>query len=133
MLYWFSVHAIMYFESTLRRTQKTFVAHENVYLVRAKSASEARRKGIKHARSAISLTDKITINGSSVRMVFGGIRSVVSCAGDPMTSKPDRVTHMYSGVEGTYSRFLVQGRGRLRDLIRGRRTSVIYDEDPHQG
>jgi hypothetical protein len=118
----------MYFQLKGARRQRTFTIFENVYLVRARSVVEARKKARGHARWAASVEDAITVNGVSAKTMFAGLRKVVLCAGDPQTSKPDRVHRVYDGIEATYSRYRVVGRDRLNALVRGQPVSVKYEE-----
>jgi hypothetical protein len=121
---------VLYFDEG-RRGQATFVVWENVYLVFARNSREAAKKAEKLGRADCVEDDGLTADGKPVRLVFGGVRKVISCAANPRAKDgvlTSDVPVMYSGVEATFSQFLVRGRKKLRSLIAGRSTSIDYQE-----
>lgn len=125
---WFAAHVILYFDQ-LRRRQATFVVWENVYLVFARTGREAARKAEARGRAECIEDDTLEVGGKPARLVFGGVRKVISCAADPEAKDgvlTSDVSVLYSGVEATFSKFVVRGRSKLRSLIAGRKTSVEY-------
>ena len=126
---WFAGHVVLYFDEGPRH-QGAFVVWENVYLILARTPREATKKAEKLGR-AECVEQALTVNGKPARLVFGGVRKVLSCAADPMakdgTLTPD-VPILYSGIEATFSQFVVRNKKDLRSLIAGRPTKVAYEE-----
>jgi len=126
---WFAGHVVLYFDEG-RRGQATFVVWENVYLILARNSREAAKKAEKLGR-ADCVEDGLTADGKPVRLVFGGVRKVISCAANPMANDgvlTSDVPVLYSGIEATFSKFLVHGRKKLRSLIAGQPTSIDYQQ-----
>jgi hypothetical protein len=127
---WFAAHVVNYFDDG-RRTQKSFVVWENVYLISARTGSAARRRAETLGRRECKYSGTLTLNGKPVRMVFGGVRKVVWCAADPFrddgTVTPE-VSSLYDGVEATFSQFIVAGRRNLRALIGGEAVTLTIDD-----
>jgi hypothetical protein len=126
---WFAGHVVLYFDEGPRH-QETFVVWENVYLILARTPREAAKKAEKLGR-AECIEQALTVEGRPARLVFGGVRKVISCAADPMANDgvltPD-VPLLYSGVEATFSQFVVRSKKDLRSLIAGRPTNIAYEE-----
>jgi hypothetical protein len=124
---WFAAHAIMYFRT--RSTQREFYVWENVYLIKAQSARQAKSAASRFAKAASGADHgDLRIQNKPATLVFGGIRKVVECQGDPTTFKPAVVRVIHDGVEATYSKYTVRGKNSLRALIKGRPVTVVYDE-----
>jgi hypothetical protein len=120
---------VLYFAEA--RRQATFVVWENVYLILARSPREAAKKAELLGRAECVEQGALRVNGKQARLAFGGVRKVISCAANPMAKDgalTSNVPHLYSGVEATFSQFLVRGRKKLRSLIAGRPTSIDYEE-----
>jgi hypothetical protein len=118
---WFAGHVILYFKEA-RRRQTTFVVWENVYLILARTLREAAKKAEALGRAECIDQGSLKVNGKPARMAFGGVRKVISCAANPMAKDgvlTSQVPLLYSGVEATFSQFLVRGRKNLRSLIAG--------------
>jgi hypothetical protein len=127
---WFAGHVILYFDQG-RRRQATFVVWENVYLVFARTGRQAAKKVEALGRAECVEDDSLTVGGKPARLVFGGVRKVLSCAADPAAKDgglTSDVPVMYSGVEATFSEFVVRGRNKLRALIAGRPISLEYQK-----
>jgi hypothetical protein len=58
--------------------------------------------------------------------VFGGLRKIVECLGDPTTFQRNDVIRMHDGVEATYSCFVVRGKKDLDRLIDGKQVKLLY-------
>ncbi len=126
---WFAGHVVLYFEQA-RRRQATFVVWENVYLILARNSREAAKKAELLGRAECGQGD-LEVHGRPARLAFGGVRKVISCAANPRANDgvlTSNVPHMYSGVEATFSQFVVRGRKKLRSLIAGRPTKVDYEK-----
>ena len=124
---WYAVHVINYFRLR-KRIEKSYLVFENVYVVRARSFEEARIRGEQYGREDAAVEDQTTINGVPARQIFGGVRKIVACAARAGAPQGPEVVRMQDGVEATYSRFIVNGQGRLRALLRGKRVAAIYEE-----
>lgn len=125
---WFAAHVVLYFDER-RRRQATFVAWENVYLIFARNVRQAAKKAEQLGRAECVEDAGLTVNGRPARMVFGGVRKVLWCAANPAAQDGllvPQVPVMYSGVEATFSEFVVRGRKQLRALIAGRPTRLDY-------
>lgn len=122
---WYAVSAILAMQ---RRTRPRYLVFENVYLVRAKSPVDARKRGAILGQAEARAQDGLTWNGQPAQMVFGGIRKVVACAANPGLPGDGTVTRIHEGAEATYSRFLVQGKAEFRKLIEGKPVPVVYEE-----
>jgi hypothetical protein len=104
---------------------------ENVYLIFARNSREAAKKAEKLGRAQCVEDDTLTVDGKPARLAFGGVRKVISCAANPMAKDgvlTSDVPVMYSGVEATFSEFLVRGRKKLRSLVAGRPTAIDYQK-----
>jgi hypothetical protein len=126
---WFAVSAILYFRIKKSSRQANYLVWENVYLVRAESANTARRRASFYARAAAGDDGgDLIVNGRPATLVFGGVRKVVECLGDPTSFRPNVVKAIHDGVEATYSAFLVRGKSDLLRLIHGKPTKIVYKE-----
>lgn len=127
---WFAGHVLLYFDEG-RRKQAAFIVWENVYLVFARTPRDAAKKAEALGRAECGEQGELEVDGRPARLAFGGVRKVISCAADPAAKdggRTSRVALLYSGVEATFSEFLVRGKKRLRSLIAGRPTSVEYQK-----
>ena len=127
---WFAGHVVLYFDES-RRGQATFVVWENIYLIFARTPREAAKKAEALGRAECVEQGALKVDGKSARLAFGGVRKVVSCAANPIAKDGALTSHvpvLYSGVEATFSQFLVRGRKKLQSLIAGRPTSIEYQE-----
>ena len=104
------------------------MAHENVYLVRARSPAEALRKGIALGKEAAKPDDTLRWNGAPARHVVAGTRKVISCASNVKRPGDGFVREIGDGDEATYSLFVVRDRARLRRLVQGKPVEIEYVE-----
>ncbi len=129
---WYAVHFILVMEHIKRKKSgPRYLVYENVYLVRARTGAEARRKGDAIGRREVIDDDTLRWNGSPARCVYGGIRKVISCAENvhrPTDGLGGDVHTIQVGDEATYSVFAVPDRASLRRLVRGAPASVVYQE-----
>lgn len=129
MAKWYAASAVMYFRLKRSVQQTEFVAWENVYLVKASSVGEARQKARRYAKAASGDDGgDLTVDGKPATLVFGGLRKVVECIGDPTTFQRNDVIRLHDGVEATYSSFVVRSRKELDRLIRGKPAMVLYKD-----
>ena len=123
---WFAVSAVQALE---RREVPRYFVYENVYLVRATTAKNARRRGEAFARAEVEgEAGIVNWDGRPGKLSFVGIRKVVECAADPSRSGPSDVTRVYDGVEATYSCFLLRTKRELSRFISGKPVAVVYEE-----
>lgn len=122
---WFAASVILYFKFKTG-SQREFPVWENVYLIRARSPSAARRRAESLGR-AEALVDGVEWNGKPASLVYGGIRKVVSCAANPATASASTVSEIHDGTEATYSQYTVTSTA-LKALIAGEAATVRYDE-----
>lgn len=129
---WWAVHFILVMEHIKRKKSgPRYLVYENVYLVRARTGTEAHRKGEVIARQEVIPDDSLRWNGSPARWVYGGIRKVISCAENtrrPSDGAGGDVHALQDGDEATYSAFTVSDRASLRRLVRGDSATVVYEE-----
>ncbi|HYO72747.1 MAG TPA: hypothetical protein VEU33_42395, partial [Archangium sp.] len=105
---WYAASVVAYVE-LMDGTQEEYRVWENVYLFRAEDADEARALAEKHGREACAgASDGLTLDDKPARLVFGGVRKLLSCAPNPFPFKPGaspEVETIENGVEATYSSF----------------------------
>ncbi|XXF79109.1 DUF4288 domain-containing protein [Myxococcaceae bacterium GXIMD 01537] len=123
---WYAASVILYFRLKKGR-QRHFPVWENVYLIKARGAAEARERAEALGRSETA-QEGIELNGKPAELVFGGVRKLVSCAADPSVPGESTVTKLYDGVEATYSTFVAKSRADLEKLIKGESVSAVYEE-----
>lgn len=122
---WYSASVILVFKLK-RRKQANLPVWENVYLIKADSVAAARKRAEALGRAEAS-QEGLELNGKPARLVFGGVRKVISCAADPALPGDSTVTSIHDGVEATFSSFLVK-KADLKKLIRGDAVKVLYEE-----
>ncbi|HEX5748422.1 MAG TPA: DUF4288 domain-containing protein [Archangium sp.] len=117
---WYAAHVVLYFEYR-EGPQDEFPVMENVYLIHAATDEAAFARAENRGRSDCAEDDEsLTVNGRPARLVFGGVRKLISCATDAET--------LEDGVEATYSFLVVSGRQQLDALIKGEPVPVLYEE-----
>jgi hypothetical protein len=126
---WYAAHFILVIEHLKRRKRwPRYLVHENVYLVRARTHAEARRKGEALGRAEVIEDDSLRWDGSPARLVYGGIRKTISCHANLRPRKDGLVRVIRDGDEATYSVFVVRDRTSLRQLVAGKPVVVDYQE-----
>ena len=124
---WYAASVVMYFELK-DEPQQEFYLWENVYLIEADDAPQARSKA--EALGRLEEGDdggSLTWNGRPARHVYGGIRKLVSCA-PSLTGGGTDNSVIEDGMEATWSAFLVRNRQDLESFIRGEPVQVLYEE-----
>ncbi|KFA92508.1 DUF4288 domain-containing protein [Archangium violaceum] len=117
---WYAAHVVLYHEFR-EGPQEEFSVMENVYLIHAATDEEAFARAEKRGRSdCVEDDESLTVDGRPSRLVFGGVRKLISCATDTET--------LEDGVEATYSFLVVSGRQQLDSLIKGEPVPVLYEE-----
>jgi hypothetical protein len=117
---WYAAHVVLYFEFR-EGPQDEFPVMENVYLIHAATEEEAFARAEKRGRSVCVEDDEsLTVNGRPARLVFGGVRKLISCDTDAET--------LEDGVEATYSFLVVSSRQQLDALSKGEPVPVLYEE-----
>lgn len=100
--------------------------YENVVLIEAKTAGEARRIASQLGEAEEKLDDGLTIDDSPAVRVFAGIRKIITVSNpDPLDLDQDRPT---TGTEITYSEFEVPDEDALRRFALGETIDVRYLE-----
>jgi len=122
-LHWWAAHVILYFEEGRRQSQ--FLVWENVYLLRAKDASDAAKRGEELGRADCVPDETRTVGGRPAALVFGGVRRVAWCAAPPYRAEPTAL--LRDGTEATFSTFVAKTRRDLKALIGGRPVVVAYE------
>ncbi len=122
---WYAVHAVQVFE---RRKAPRFKVFENVYLVKARSPSEAKRQGAAYARVEARQSGSFEMDGQVGCLRFAGIRKVVWCASNPATLQPPEVDEMHNGTEATFLKFSLESKRDLTRFLAGRPVSVVREE-----
>lgn len=124
---WYAAHVVLYHE--LREgPQEEYPVMENVYLVHAVNEDEAFAKAERRGHSACVEDESLTVEGRPARLVFGGVRKLISCATPTESSGPSTAEAIEDGVEATYSFLRVSSRKELDDLIKGEPVQVLYEE-----
>lgn len=130
-LIWFAASAIHYFEPARRTRAQGYLASESVYLIRAGNPRAAMREAERIGVAEAAVDDNaMTLNGVPVRLTFGGIRKLLAIGPGSIELGPYPVRRMRSGVEATYSMFLVNDRRALRRLVGGKCVATEYQEEP---
>jgi hypothetical protein len=125
---WYAVHFILVIEHvTKRKRWPRYFAYENVYLVRARTPAEARRKGEVRGRGEVIEDETLRWDRSPARYVYGGVRKVISCEAN-VPRPGDGVRVIGDGDEATYSVFIVPNRAALRRLVSGESVTLEYAE-----
>ncbi|HYO53670.1 DUF4288 domain-containing protein [Archangium sp.] len=128
---WYAASVIEYVE-LIDEPQEEYSVWENVYLFHADDADAAQALAEKHGHeSSAGASEGMTFNGKPARLVFGGVRKLISCAPNPFPFKPGaspEVETIENGVEATYSSFLVSSKADLDALVRGEPVRVLYEE-----
>ncbi len=124
---WYAASVVMYFQLK-DEPQDEFYVWENVYLIEAPDAAQARQKAEAFGRLEEGDDgNTLTLNGKPARMVFGGIRKLLTCSPSLLSRTGDN-EKVEDGMEATYSAFTVASREKLDALIRGEPVEVIYEE-----
>ncbi|WP_158502003.1 DUF4288 domain-containing protein [Vitiosangium sp. GDMCC 1.1324] len=123
---WYAASAVMYFQLK-NEPQDEFYIWENVYLLEAPNGAEARRKAEHFGKLEEGDDDTLTLDGKPARLVFGGIRKLLTCAPAIGGSSGDNDI-IEDGVEATYNAFTVSSREKLDAFIRGEPVEVLYEE-----
>lgn len=124
---WFAASVVMYFRLK-DEPQAEFHVWENVYLVDAPDAAQARAKA--EALGKLEEGDdsgSLKFNGKPAEQVFGGVRKVLTCAPSLLSDSVDNAK-LEDGMEATYSAFTVSNRQDLDAFIRGEPVRVVYEE-----
>jgi uncharacterized protein DUF4288 len=124
---WYAAHVVLYHEFR-EGSQEEYPVMENVYLVHAANEDEALAKAEKRGRSACVEDESLTVDGRPARLVFGGVRKLISCASAPESPGPSTAEVIEDGVEATYSFLVVSSRKELDALIKGEPVQVLYEE-----
>jgi hypothetical protein len=123
---WYAASVVMYFQLK-EEPQNEFYIWENVYLIDAPDGVQARRKAESLGKLEEGDDDTMRLNGKPVRMVFGGVRKLLTCAPSLLGHSADN-EKIEDGMEATYSAFTVSSREDLDAFIRGESVQVIYEE-----
>lgn len=124
---WYAASVILFVRLKSGR-QRVYPVWENVYLVRAASPQAAYAEAEKRGRADAAPDETMRWKGKPAEFVFGGIRKLLECSPDPALPGEATVTKVHSGVEATYSSFLVKSRTDLEKLINGKPVTVLYEE-----
>jgi hypothetical protein len=124
---WYAASVVMYFQLE-DEPQAEFYLWENVYLIDAVDAAQARQKAEALGRLEEGDDDgSLRWNGKPARQVFGGIRKLLTCS-PSLLSRTANNEKLEDGMEATYSAFMVSSREDLDTFIRGEPVKVIYEE-----
>jgi hypothetical protein len=118
-------HAIFYFKLQ-EEEQDSFLVHENIYLLIASSAKEARALGEKYAKADENLNEggTLVLNDKKASYLFAGIRKIIDVQEDPGV---EALTALV-GIELTYSIYEVDTLEEVFQLARGEMVNVLYRE-----
>ncbi len=124
---WYAAHVVLYYEFR-DGPQVEYPVMENIYLIHAGTDDEAFAKAEKRGRSDCTEDESLSVKGRPARLVFGGVRKLISCIADPETLAPSPVETIEDGAEATYSFLVVSSRQNLDALIKGDPVNVLYEE-----
>lgn len=122
---WYACSVILVVKAKTGR-QRIYPIEENVYLVRAKSFSEAKKKA--EALGRQQADQDLLWNGREARLEYGGVRKAVQCSARIDLPGDSTVRRLHEGVEATYSNLVVKSRSALEKLISGEAVPVVYEE-----
>jgi len=122
---WFCAHAIFYFK-LLNSEQKSFLIHENVYLVFASDTCAATTVAKEIAKEYEDTGEEgnLELNEEKAAFLFAGIRKVISVETHPGSDRANEL----SGLEVTYSVYEVDTLEEVLKLTRGEMVDVLYRE-----
>jgi hypothetical protein len=119
---WFAAHAVV----AMRRidSEGPISAYENIFLVQAENADQARNLATDMAKAEVEIDDGLTIGGVAAKRTLAGIRKVITISNpSPLDLDEDQPI---SGTEITYSEFEVASEEDLRKLAAGEGVLVHY-------
>ena len=119
-------HAIFYFKLQ-EEEQNSFLVHENIYLIFAATAKEARALGEERAKANEDVSSDghlQALNEKKVSYLFAGIRKIIDVQSQPS----ERVLTELIEVEFTYSVYEVDTLEEVLRLARGEMVNVLYRE-----
>src|SRR5690348_2794948 len=103
---WFAASVVMYFRLKDEQ-QDAFSVWENVYLIDAPNAAQARAKAEALGRMEEGDEDgSLMLDGKPAEQVFGGVRKVITPS-PPLLSTSVDTEKLEDGMEATYSSFTV--------------------------
>jgi hypothetical protein len=123
---WYAASAILYFKHRDRKPQKEFLVWENVYLINAASPAKAKAEAKKLAKADAVDDPEQTLDGLFVKTVFAGLSKVVEVGPSPLRLGPSPVKKLESGVEATWSEFVVKSEAEVKALAAGKAVKVLY-------
>ncbi len=131
-LRWYAAHLLVAFKY-LKGRQRTFLVHENVYLVRLRDPNDCWKVLAPTVEQLNEPDPSLKINGRRARSEVIGLRKVVSCSlpVDIDQGDADSVVRIVPGVEATFSEFRVRGTANLERLRKGKPTEVEYEQYMH--
>ena len=114
-------HAIFYVSA---RNQKTDIpVWEDIMLIRARSAPEARRKALAAAKKHAEVNRDMFLDGQKARLIFAGIRKIISYEEFLGSWYKEK-----SGDEITSSRYSAKSMKDVKALARGKAVEVVYED-----
>jgi len=112
---WYAASVLLAFKLE-RGKQARLPVWENVYLIQANSPAEARKRAEALGRAEAG-QEVVELEGKPARVVFAGVRKILTCAANPARPGPSTVSKLHDGMEAN-----------LRKLVRGEAVSVVYEE-----
>jgi len=123
---WYAASAILYFKHRDRKPQKQFLVWENVYLIQAASPAKAKAEAKKLGKADALDDPEQTLNGQFVKTVFAGLSKLVEVGPSPIRLGPLPVKKLESGVEATWSEFVVKSEAEVKQLVAGKPVRLVY-------
>jgi hypothetical protein len=125
---WYAASVILYTELK-DEPQQEYPIWENVYLFRTQTPDEALVLAEQRAKLDCEASEEgFAFNDKPARLVYGGIRKLITCEPGPSRPGPSEAETLENGVEATYSSMVVSSREDLEALIRGEPVKVLYAE-----
>lgn len=119
---WFGASIILYLRLA-KGPQSRFAAKERIFLLRARNATDARRKAQALGRKCFKGSFRVSKRGQEAHLEFIGVRRVDQVLGPRSLKIGVAPSH---GVEITSSRFEVRSRSHLKAFLRGAPVMVDY-------
>ena len=123
---WYAASAVLYFKPRDRKPQREVLVWENVYLIQATSPAKAKAEAMKLGKADAVDDPEQTLDGRFVKTVFAGLSKLVEVGPSPIRIGPSPVKKIESGVEATWSEFVVKSEAEVKQLVAGKPVKLIY-------
>ena len=123
---WYAASVVLYFKHRDRKPQREFLVWENVYLIQAASPAKAKAEARKLGKADAVGDPEQTLDGRFVKTVFAGISKLIEVGPSPLRIGPSPVTKLVSGVEASWSEYVVKSEEQVKELVAGKAVKLTY-------